>query len=127
MERMNCTMSEESKKFEHIEQILKTQRETTLKGIQSLVDLQKEFEKVMKQVLNKSGDDSDKVIITAKEWMNKVNDLQIQIINKSFDLLEQSLAKLEQSDIPFKKEIDDLTKNVQENMTKLFDMFKPKA
>ncbi len=117
----------EAKKKEKWEELLDATRSNYEATVNALTKMQAETEKVVSALFKKGNELKDETAKLIKDWVDAGaklrDDFQKSVeqnLKKSMDLIPD----LKNIDFPFKKEFEDLTKKMQDNIQKVFSSFK---
>lgn len=104
-------------------------RENYLNLVKSLQSMQEETEKVINSVIKKGSTYQEESVKIIKEWIESGNKIKDEFKSTFEDNLKKSmnlLPDLKNMDFPFKKELEEISGKVQEQLKKAFEMFKVK-
>jgi polyhydroxyalkanoate synthesis regulator phasin len=117
----------EAKKKEKWEEVLETTRANYETTVKALTKLQEETEKVITTIFKKGSDFKDDALKLVKEWVDSGNKLKDDFPKTIDDNIKKSMSlipDMKNFDFPFKKEFEDLSVKIQENIKKAFSSFK---
>ena len=110
-------------------EVVEKTRENYLKVIDALSKIQVETEKVINSVVEKGNSYKEESSKMIKEWIEKGNQVRDSFQKSIEENMKKSLSiipNLNNMDFPFKKEFEDLSTKVQDQIKKAFEMFKVK-
>lgn len=110
-------------------EIVEKTRENYLKVIDALSKIQAETEKVINSVIDKGNSYKEESSKMIKEWIDKGNQIRENFQKSIEENVQKSLGiipNLNNIEFPFKKEFEDLSNKVQDQIKKAFEMFKVK-
>jgi len=112
-----------------LQDLLKASRESYLESIKALSQLQEETEKII-ATMNEKGnsfrDDSVKLIQNWIDSSNKIREDFQKMVEDNMKKGTEILPKFSFDNFPYKAQFEEMTKKIEENVQKFFQMFNVK-